>query len=495
MLTGVSGFAGVTVSPGSPKTFNLGATAAETAGSQFPLSLTALDMYGNTDTNYSGSQCIAFSGESNAPGGTGASFVGSGTCLSGTQITFASGQAIGADVTSVTLYDAQSLTLVATDTSSGATGSLNLSVGPAALDSFTLTPSNSSPVAGTPITVGLTALDQYQNIDTNYTGSECLTFSGAANAPGGTGASYPIPVGCGLGNSQVTFAAGLATLLNAPSITLFDSQLVDLVATDVSTLHFGSASIDVTPGTLHSFAVIPDSDTQTAGIQFNVRLTALDQYKNVDTNFTGAQCVTFSGPDAAPSGVTPDYPDPGTCGAGNSAVIFANGFVDGSNTLSVTLFDAESANLTATLTTGTQTGSQIITVNPASTVAGIGLTGISNTTPALSCTGGVGSLACSSTGESDSSGNILTASIQLEDQFGNATVNTSASPLLIDIQATGSGIVTPDGTGTMSILNGQSVASSTFTLIRDTGSGETVVMTATLENTSPAQTVTITLAS
>jgi hypothetical protein len=131
--TGVSGFAGVTVSPGGPKTFNLGATSSQIAGSDFPVSLTSLDQYGNTDTNYNGSQCIAFSGASNSPDGTGPSYGLPGTCSSGTPITFASGLATGADVASITLYDAQSLSLVATDTSSGATGSVNLSVGPAAL--------------------------------------------------------------------------------------------------------------------------------------------------------------------------------------------------------------------------------------------------------------------------------------------------------------------------------------------------------------------------
>jgi hypothetical protein len=277
---------------------------------------------------------------------------------------------------------------------------------------------------------------------------------------------------------------------------LYDSQTVDLLATDVPTQHFGSTTINVTPGTLHSFAVIPDSTTETAGSAFNVRLTALDQYQNVDTNFTGAQCVTFSGPHNAPNSAKPSYPAAGTCGTGASAVTFDNGFVDGPNILNVTLFDAETANFVATLTTGTQTGSQNITVNAASTIAGIGITAITqNTTPLLLCTGGVGSITCSSTGESASGGNVLTASIQLEDQYGNATVNTSINPLLIDIQATGGRIVVPNGTGVLSVSGGQSVSSSSFTLTRTLGPGQSVVMTATLENTSPAQTVTVTLGS
>ena len=494
--TGAGGSAGLTVGPAGPETFDLGATSAQVAGFAFPVSLTALDSYGNVDTNYSGPQCIVFSGGSNAPDGTGATYGDSGTCASGTQVTFDSGLATSAGAASITLYDAQTLALTATDTSSSATGSVNLVVGPADFDSFSLAPSDSSPVAGAPITIGLTALDQYQNVDTNYTGSQCIAFSGPSNAPDGTGPSYPSAGSCVSGGDEATFTAGLATDGAAPSVTLYDSQTVDLVATDVPSLHFGSAVIDVTPGTLHSFALVPDFTTQTAGMPFNVRLTALDLNQNVDTNFTGAQCVTFSGPDSAPNGITPSYPDPGGCGAGASAVTFDRGYVDGPNILSVTLFDAETADLVATLTTGTQTGAQEITVNASSTIAGIGITGVTqNTTSLLSCTGGVGSLACTSTGGFNSSGNILTASIQLEDQYGNTTVNTTADPILIDFQTTGQGNVVPGGTGALSILSGHSTSSATFTLSTDTGSGQTVVMTATLENSSPAQTLTITLSS
>jgi hypothetical protein len=496
VITGASGFAGLTVSPGSPKTFNLGATSTQVAGSPFPVSLTTLDTYGNVDTNYTGSHCITFSGASAAPSDTEPNYGPGDSCSSGTSVGFASGLATGTNVASIDLYDAQTLSLVATDTSSGATGSLNLSVGPAALDSFTLAPSNASPVAGTMITVGLSALDEYQNVDTNYTGSQCIAFSGASIAPGGTGPSYPSGVSCSSGDSPVTFTAGLATGLAAPGITLYDSQLVDLLATDVPSQHFGTTSINVTPNTLQSFAVIPDSTTETAGTPFNVRLTALDRYQNVDTNFTGAQCVTFSGPRNAPNRAIPSYPVPDTCASGSSAVTFSNGYVDGQNILSVILFDAETADLTATLTTGTQTGSQEIVVNPSPVVAGIGITGVTlDTTPSLSCTGGVGSITCASMGEPALSGNVLTASIQLEDQYGNSTVNATANPLSIDIQSTGAGNVLPGGTGALSISSGQSTSSSTFVLSRNAGTGQSVTMTATLENTTPAQTVTVTLSS
>ncbi len=95
VASGTSGFAGLTVTPGGPKTFALGATANQVAGIQFPVSLTALDLYGNTDTNYSGSHCIVFSGASNAPDGTEPGYPEAGSCTSGDPVTFASGVAEG----------------------------------------------------------------------------------------------------------------------------------------------------------------------------------------------------------------------------------------------------------------------------------------------------------------------------------------------------------------------------------------------------------------
>jgi hypothetical protein len=271
---------------------------------------------------------------------------------------------------------------------------------------------------------------------------------------------------------------------------------VDLVATDVPSQSSGSTMVNITPGTLDTFAVIPDATTQTAGAGFGVRLTGLDLYQNVDTNFTGSQCVTFSGPDQAPNGATPQYPTSSDCATGSSPVTFVNGYADGPNSLDITLFDAETTPLTVTLTTGTQTGSHEIVVSASPTVAGIGITEITpNAIPALACGGGVGSIICTSTGESDSGGNELSASIQLEDQFGNATVNTTANPLLIDLQTSGAGSVVPDGTGVLSILNGQSTSSGAFTLTRALGSAQTVTLTASLEDTAPAQTVTVTLSS
>jgi hypothetical protein len=82
--------------------------------------------------------------------------------------------------------------------------------------------------------VDLTAVDQYQNVDTNYSASECIASSSDFNAPDGTGASCQIPASSPTGDSQVTFTAGFATDALTPSLPLYESQPVDLLATDVS---------------------------------------------------------------------------------------------------------------------------------------------------------------------------------------------------------------------------------------------------------------------
>src|SRR5207302_1314437 len=108
-------------------------------------------------------------------------------------VTFANGVASSASGFAIpnsqfTPYEAgtTSRTLTVTDSvASAVTGSVSLTVTPKAADtggSLTLAGS-ASQVAGSANNLTVTALDQYGNTDTNYTGSHNLTFSGANNSP------------------------------------------------------------------------------------------------------------------------------------------------------------------------------------------------------------------------------------------------------------------------------------------------------------------------
>ncbi len=144
------------------------------------------------------------------------------------------------------------------------------------------------------------------------------------------------------------------------------------------------------------------------------------------------------------------------------------------------------------MTPGTQSGTTPLNVKPSSTVTGLSLAAITqDVTPGIACTGTVGNLVCTSWAESTSDGNVLTASLALDDPYGNRTINTSSSNILVDVALTGQGTVSPDGTGALVFQPGESLSSASFTLTRGLGLSQSVQMTATLEGTSVSIAVTL----
>ena len=214
------------------------------------------------------------------------------------------------------------------------------------LGSFTLTPSTPSPGVGAAFTVDITALDQYGNLDTAYTGPECLTFSGPANSPSHMAPIYPLPSPCSSG-SAMTFVNGVASGANAAAMTLFDAQVVTLTATDNPTSMDGTTSLTVVPGVISTFDVA-NPGPQTVGIAFGDTITALDGYGNVATGYSGPHILVFSNPSNAPNGALPTYP---------SSVTFTAGIGTASN---ITLVDAQTTTLTVTQTSVTGTSGDFV---------------------------------------------------------------------------------------------------------------------------------------
>jgi hypothetical protein len=75
--------------------------------------------------------------------------------------------------------------------------------------------------------------------------------------------------------------------------------------TDVPTGVTASTTLSVAPGILQSLVVAPETTTPVAGVPFTTTLSAFDEYGNVDTNYTGSQCILFSGPSASPTRTRP----------------------------------------------------------------------------------------------------------------------------------------------------------------------------------------------
>src|SRR5207302_4629640 len=119
-----------------------------------------------------------------------------------TAVTFSA----GASTTplTATAYASGANTLTATD-AGGKTGSASLTVTAAAINRLVVTPSTSTPTAGTSFTAPLTAHDLYDNVATSYTGAKTITWSALSTspAPASQAPSYPA--------SAVTFSAGAST--------------------------------------------------------------------------------------------------------------------------------------------------------------------------------------------------------------------------------------------------------------------------------------------
>ncbi len=329
------------VGASSASTFAVAKPGGQTAGSSFNDSITALDQYGNTATNYAGTRSVAFSGPSDDPNGDSPSYPATVTFTSGV------GTASG-----ITLVDAESTTLTATEGSIAGTSS-SFDVGASSASTFAVAKPGGQ-TAGSSFNDSITALDQYGNTATNYAGTRSVAFSGPSDDPNGDSPSYP---------ATVTFTSGVGT---ASGITLVDAESTTLTATEGS-IAGTSSSFDVGASSASTFAVAKPGG-QTAGSSFNDSITALDQYGNTATNYAGTRSVAFSGPSDDPNGDSPSYP---------ATVTFTSGVGTASG---ITLVDAESTTLTAT--EGSIAGTSVHFSVSAAPVAAIALADITaNTSP------------------------------------------------------------------------------------------------------------------
>ena len=207
-----------------PDTFGVSSVGTKTAGVAFTnVVITAQLPGGGTDTTYSGTKTITFSGPASAPSGTAPSYPGSVTFTNGVSSTF-----------SITLYKAETTTLTATQGAiAGASGSFVVNAGPTS--KFVLSsPTPASPTEGTTFTVTINTQDTWQN-PTNDNTTHTITWGGAANAPDGAAPSYA--------SSSVAFTAGTAVSGN---FTFFNAGNTTLTATEGGTN--GSSSFAVVAG-------------------------------------------------------------------------------------------------------------------------------------------------------------------------------------------------------------------------------------------------------
>jgi hypothetical protein len=303
--------------------FSLSTPVPPSAGSPFNETISAVDVYGNAASEYAGSKAISFSGPASSPSGKAPAYPAT--------VTFAA----GVGTAQITLYDAQSTTLGATDGTLIGTSASFTVAGSSTASSFAL--STPAPTAGSAFNETLTAKDPYGNAATGYSGSKTVAFTGPASSPSGKAPSYP---------SSVSFTAGVGTA----SITLFDVQSTTLTATQ-STVSGSSASFAVTAAGASLFSIAAPA-SQTTGTAFSLSLTATDAYGNAAAD-EGTKTIIFKGPETSPSETAPLYP---------ASVSFAAG----KGTANVTLYDAAGAvSVEASQGGGPKGTSPSFAVNPA----------------------------------------------------------------------------------------------------------------------------------
>jgi probable HAF family extracellular repeat protein len=134
---------------------------------------------------------------------------------------------------------------------------------------FSVTPANSSPIAGTVFSFSVTALDASNAVVGTYAGTVQFTSSDGHAV---------LPVSSKLTNGAATFSATLKTA-GPQTITVTDAATPSIAGTS-RLINVGAA------GTPHLSVMA--SATAVSGTAFNFTVTALDASNNVATNYPGA---------------------------------------------------------------------------------------------------------------------------------------------------------------------------------------------------------------
>ncbi len=351
----------VTVAPATAAKFSLAAaTTTPTAGEADNLTITAIDVYGNLATAYTGSHNLTFSGAAvigvNKPTVTNSS--GSAIAFgTATALTFSAGVAT---VTSgkngaMTLYKAESPSISVSESSITSLAPLAATVSPAAAAKFVLTAATATPAAGAADNLTITAQDAYGNTATTYTGSHNLIFSEAFASPDGTAPTVSNSAGTEVAFGSPTaidFSAGVSSVTAGKNgaMELYKGGTTNLKASDGTLLT--PTALVVTVGTTATRLLLAASTTTpTAGASVNLTITALDAYENTATSYTGTKNLTFSGASASPNSTKPTVTNSssttGVAFGTATAITFSAGVatVSSSKNGVMKLYDAEEASI------------------------------------------------------------------------------------------------------------------------------------------------------
>src|SRR5262249_34117995 len=252
------------VVPAALNKFAFAVPSSIPAGTPFSFTITAEDRFGNAETGYTGNvhfSALANDTQAGLP----------------PDYTFTPADA-GPHAFTVTLTKTAGAFIAATDVATGVRSSANIVVNPLAAVSLSMSVASTTPVE-IPASVVVSALDQFGNVATGYTG----TIHFASSDP-----QAVLP-------ADYTFTAADAGR-HTFTATLNTDGTQTLSVTDTANPAFSSQAqisvITVVPASFELFA----SPTATAGVAQTYVLVALDATGNVLTGYTGT--VHFASSDA-----------------------------------------------------------------------------------------------------------------------------------------------------------------------------------------------------
>ncbi len=335
-----------TVDPGAMDHFLVeavggGVIGTQTAALSFDIQITAQDTNNNTITAFDGA------GNTVEITSTGTLSAGSGTTVTFTNGVLASHSVIISNTGNFTITATDSVGGVGTGSESGVSNSFTVEL---TLDHFLVEAFGGGAIgtqtAATGFNIQITAQDLGNNTVTGFDGTVEITSTGTLSLGGGTTASF----------TNGVLASHSVTITNTGSFTITATDSVGGMGTGTETGVSNSFTVDA--GALDHYLVEAVGggaiSTQSAGVAFNIQITAQDANNNTVTAFDGA-------------GNTADITSTGTISAGSGTMApFTNGFLASH---SVTISNTGNFMITVTdsaggLGTGSENGvSNSFTVN------------------------------------------------------------------------------------------------------------------------------------
>jgi len=177
--------------------------------------------------------------------------------------------------------DTQSITINA-----GAASRLVIALpGETFTDGSGISGSTSNQTAGASFNItGISATDDYFNVNTTYSGAKTFAYSGPSNAPDTTSPSF---------TTSVNFTSGQST--TTLTTTLYNAESTTITVTDGGAYGYASSSLTVSTGLLDNFTVTSSSPTVAGTCQSTTGITARDAWNNSRTSDVSLVNMTSSG--------------------------------------------------------------------------------------------------------------------------------------------------------------------------------------------------------